>query len=1137
MKGNRTLKKYLAMAMAIVFVVSGIVFTPKSTNAAAPDATWTAVPADWGDISAGFTGYAGGAGGGITPVAYHRVNSSDSNAMDVYLETAPNNEWGLQFRYKTTSLTAGGNYQYTLTFTADKAGSIYTKEELGTGSQYKQVSYAASTETSVTNTFKANTGGQGVQVLLANFPGAADDTTFTGIKITFTEVQTTTQETTTRGETEGNIIDGATWHGWFEKEGWNDYDICTAGEAEDGYTLTNKNIGGNWYSIQTGIDGVLFTSGKEYTIDFTLTAAHPKSFVVDNRTNDTTIFTETAASKAVGWVDNGDNTYSYRYIGTFNGDGNSYNLRVSLGYNAAKTSNAAGSSGHQTDAELEGYSENASLSITMSNVIITPTSEYNPGDGYNDATCDGYAKYQANGWGYMAASDAGDIGFRTGTYDDVTYKMELKNRNLTAKTLHVMSKSDYSVEEGKVYKYTINANASSSAAISARMTGFYFSTTVLNWMSVGTISASGASTLTGTFTALETATGSFQIELANVPAEAEVGIVALTIEEASPWEMIDTYGSFTDRGFWEYYVDSNGEAYYDTTNDPNTAEEVGFKYVKESSSANSNRYRMRTAVLSDSEGNFNVGDYYDYSFTIGIDSDSTDALANGHIKVVEYTGDSATDFVTLQEIPAVNINNSEDIHGTCGATVNGSRIGIVVSQEDDISLHITDFEVTRRGNTSDILKSTKVAIEGFQIQSNNTGASVSYRTLCRAPRIGTGITVDGETYTVAALGTSYALDPNADGNNEHNSLNDTYTVLDTDNPVTGQQYKYEGVKKYNEQNRTYGYEATEAAIIDGWKEGDTANAYYAFTMQGMDDVACNTLWVRPFVKATKTVEGVTETVFIYGTITAYTSVAEIADHLYGNSLAKNITSHQYLYSILNNSSIVPTSNPHHRYATGTESEHGPVTYGWSNSLYIGFRLVPDTFNGSTEEMQYVNIEDWKVHANSSYTGGSSVNVPGTSASYKGVTNDEMMVRIETPGHGLLDQWGNIINWGLQIRLPNRVAYDRLVDGKYYRMTVRYKTTKAGIMRIKYEGNPDLEDLYRDAEYDGHKEAYIRKVTNQQVGYNEFYEEFQYHDSISHGQNDASIVIVPCGSLGSDDGFPAGTILSEFSITFDEIPAP
>ena len=814
---------------------------------------------------------------------------------------------------------------------------------------------------------------------------------------------------------------------------------------------------------------------------------------------------------------------------------------------------------HTTSTDANGVLTVTSYAGTIGNNNIVEYSDFTvydsggnqvypavaPGDGYQDCVNTG-AQYQSNGWGYDRLSSSVNLGYRIGTYDGLDYVMELKNREETAKNAEVISPQfgdaeTPCTEAGKKYRYTLKVRNNASSAINAQIAGYYYHNVVLPLTEAETVNATSTKEITGTFTAPDTPAtdyGRFQIKLNNIPAGGEVGVLGLTIEEVSPWERIDTYGSFADRGFWEYYVDSSGEGFYHTDSDPNTAEEVGFKYVKKDSVANSTRYRMRTSVLSDGDGNFNVGDYYDYSFTIGIDEDSIDALANGHIKVVEYTGDSATSFVTLQDIPAVNKNSTLAINGTCGATVNGSRIGIVVSQEDDISLHITNFTVSRRGNATEILKSTKVAIEGFQIQSNNTGASVSYRTLCRAPRIGTGITVDGETYTVAALGTSYALDPNDSGDNDDNVLNDSYTILDTDNPVTGQQYKYEGVKKYNNQNRTYGYEANETAIIDGWKEGDTANAYYAFTMQGMDEFACNTLWVRPFVKATKTVEGETVTVFIYGTITAYTSVAEIADYLYGNSLAKNITSHQYLYSILNNSSIVPTSNPHHRYATGTEIEHGPVTYGWSNTLYIGFRLVPDTYDpntGNIDNMQYVNIEDWKVHANSSY--GPSEGVTGASASYKGVTNDEMMVRIEQPGYGDGDEWGNFINWGVQIRLPNRKAYDRLVDGKYYQLTLRYKTTKAGNMRVKYEGNTDLMTQYENAEYDGHKEAYIHKVTNQKVGYNEITETFQYHDGYSHGQNDASIVIVPCGSLGSDDGFPAGTILSEFSITFDEIPAP
>ena len=768
--------------------------------------------------------------------------------------------------------------------------------------------------------------------------------------------------------------------------------------------------------------------------------------------------------------------------------------------------------------------------LTITGDWVTPTTAEpttpSPSDGYED--CTGTSpQYINEGWGYNRVSSDYNIGYRIGAYDGIEYKMELKNRDNAARTLFIYTDSGYETTNGTAYRYSLTIQNNSATSFTASLLGYYGWKEVLPPTAAETVAASTSTTLTGTFTPsggeYDTAHGRFQIQLNNIPAGAEVGVTAFSVTEVSPWELIDTYGSFKSMGDWEYYVDSSGEAYYDTNYNPNTYDNVGFKYVKKQNAASSTRYRMRTSVLTDSDGKIMAGDYYDYSFTVRIDSDSTDALSANHIKVVEYTGDTATSYTVLQELGAIAKGATADVSGTCGATVNGSRIGIVVDTEDDIALHITDFEFTRRGSEVSILKSSKINIEGFQIRSNNPLASINFRTLCKAPNIGSKITVDGTEYTIDGFGTSYALDPNNSGHNENNVLNSSYTVLD-ENGVEDKQWQYEGVKPYNGQNRTYGYEASGEAIIADWRPGDTANTYYAFTMTNLDKPACNTIWVRPFVKTTTGK-------LIYGNTTAFTSVAEIAAHLYTNSLSKNATAHSYLYnSILHNTSIVPTTNPYYQ-ATET-------VYGWSNGLYIGFRLIPDTWNEEkhTEEMQYVNIEDWRVHANSSYG--------GAQGSYKGVTNEELTVRIEKAGTGYKDDWDNWLNWGIQIRLPNRTAYKRLEAGKTYEMTISYHTTQDGLMRVKCEGNDPILTKYRDNRTYPNPSEYTKEGYHEDgighypatAGYNTITETFVYSDAFAHGQNDASIVLMPCPSQGDveGNGFGDGTIISDISISFDEV---
>lgn len=1111
MKGNRTLKKYLALAMAVVFVVSGIIFTPKSTSAstAYTSCTWTPSSSE----TAKWSFYASRSG---------TYDNGDTLADGLLLDctgTADWSGWGdIQAKSPAIAVTQDQNYQISITVDAEVAGTTFALKVLD-GLEYElQQKAQTAGEVVYSATYQAKTSS--LQVFMVGNGIQEGSYEFKDVSVT-EAASTSAAPTTTRGEIEGNIAEGSSW------SYWNISNFSSASYA--GYTITNSSIGDVWYANQTWIP-IVFTVGKAYTCAFKFTTSSPKAFVVDNRTGDATLFVETADSIARGWTNNGDGTYTYFYEGTYTGvTPNSIDVRVSTGYNADHSSNLVG----ELDTETS-WSANDSMTATLSDFIITPTSEYNPGDGYNDCTGSG-AQYQANGWGYDRLGNS--MGYRTGYYDGYEYVMELKNREETAKNAEVIS-SQFGdaqhpyLESGKTYRYTLTVRNNASSAITAQIGGlYYYHAEVLPVTTAESVAATSTGVLTDTFT-VPTITpssdplyGRFQIKLNNIPAGGEVGVISLTIEEVSPWQLVSTYGSFTSMGDWEYYVDSHGEGYYDSNLNPNTYDNVGFKYVAKDSGSGSNNYRMRTSVLSDATGRFNTGDYYDYSFTLAIDDDSEDSLPNAHIKVVEFTGDGVDDYLFLKDVPAVAIGGSTDITGTCGATVNGSRIGIVVDTEDDIALHITDFEVTRRGSEEGILKSSKIAIEGFQIRTNDALASINYRTMCKAPNIGSKITVDGTEYTIDSLGTSYALDTNYDGNDAHNNLDSSYTILDP-TPVSSSNPKYQGVKPYAGQNRTHGYIASSEAIIPDWKEGDTANTYYAFTMQGMDDIACYTIWVRPFVKTT-TGE------LIYGNTTAFTSVAEIASHLYTNSLAKNISSHNYLYnSIVHNTSIVPTTNPYY------QAEE--VVYGWSNTLFIGYRLIPDEWNGEAggnkEEMQYVTIEDWLIHANSAYG--------GAQGSYKGVNNDEICVRVDQPGNGFEDEWHNWLNWGIQIRLPNRAAYKRLENGKTYDMTIAYKTNKDGLMRVKCEANTDILTKYQDNPTHSNPGTYTKPGYHEDgigqypatAGYNYITERFVYSDGIVHGQNEASIVLMPCPSQGDveGNGFPAGTIISNISVTFEEV---
>ena len=433
-----------------------------------------------------------------------------------------------------------------------------------------------------------------------------------------------------------------------------------------------------------------------------------------------------------------------------------------------------------------------------------------------------------------------------------------------------------------------------------------------------------------------------------------------------------------------------------------------------------------------------------------------------------------------------------------------------------------------------VLYSPKISVEGFQIRSNyataaeytqyvanNTSSNggVAYRSVLKAPKKNSTISVDGLDYTVTDYGTSYCLDTNMDGTAAYDA---SYTLLD-ESGVSGQEYQYVGKRT---PSRTFGYVASASAILDDYKSGDDENDYYAFTMQHMSGNATKTtVHIRPFIKATH--GGVTS--IIYGKQTAYTSVVDIANFLYVNSMAKNATSHNYLYNAIVGNSAT-SGHPKHLSST--------IEYGWETNLYIGFKKIVDAWNPDThqEEMQYVSIGDWRLHSNSSFQ--------NAAASSKGRSNEEMQLRIDNTGMETGTEWGTY-NWGIQMKLPNVKAYKHLENGVRYNLIISYNTTKAGIMRIKPEGNCQ-DTLGNDLIYDFDAVAgtNIHKIPF-------VYNKQQYCGSPG---GDPSIVLSPgkftvgndpavtphidyhgSHTAGEFGGFPDGTIFSNIEYSFEEAP--
>lgn len=217
-----------------------------------------------------------------------------------------------------------------------------------------------------------------------------------------------------------------------------------------------------------------------------------------------------------------------------------------------------------------------------------------------------------------------------------------------------------------------------------------------------------------------------------------------------------------------------------------------------------------------------------------------------------------------------------------------------------------------------VLTSSEISVVGFQMKTNPTvSQGVTFRALCKAPKIGSTITVDSKDYKVTNLGIIYTKDINTSGDNANNSLDKSYTIL---NPQPfpsyaikdGYDFKYIGSKDYLNSRVTFGYVASETGIVE------TVDGYttYVRTMTNMDAYIRNSIFVRGFVEA---IDENGDTVIIYGTYASVASVAQMAHMVYNGSKAPNKEGHDYIFnSILNK---LPTYSPYYL--------ENPLEYGWS----------------------------------------------------------------------------------------------------------------------------------------------------------------------------------------------------------------
>ncbi len=181
MKLSKTFKKFLAYVCAIAMVITSITIVP-SQNVNAGSSEGLTLATDDTVTEGGWKFYTGGAGGTAGEV-YYGGGATVDYALTLYIQKTTNNEWGIQiWSPEFTGLTEGVEYQYTVTFTADKAGSFKVKDDASNSAQVK-ASYVEG-ENEVKGEFTSNGTAK---LLLADFTGTADDTTLVITDITITD--------------------------------------------------------------------------------------------------------------------------------------------------------------------------------------------------------------------------------------------------------------------------------------------------------------------------------------------------------------------------------------------------------------------------------------------------------------------------------------------------------------------------------------------------------------------------------------------------------------------------------------------------------------------------------------------------------------------------------------------------------------------------------------------------------------------------------------------------------------------------------------------------------------------------------------------------------------------------------------
>ncbi len=285
---NRKIRKMFAYVCAVVMVITGMAGYQARVSGAMPDDMTVIDNTKDLHKPAGteWQLYFGGSGGTVALGAF-KGGTSLTDAFTLYVEQTSGSEWGIQaVTPQVSGMVPTVQYQYSLKFTASKAGVFYTKENVSNSKKTMQ-EYSEG-ENVVTGLFTATTTRA---VILIDMMDVESDTLFefTEISITDDFEEITTEAPTTDAEGYHYTIseewrDTEPWQAFAGGKNSMKYKAGTMNASNLGLDIEILNNSGADWSLQARIlkDKKAFgplVKGDTYNVEFTYTSNMEGSIV------------------------------------------------------------------------------------------------------------------------------------------------------------------------------------------------------------------------------------------------------------------------------------------------------------------------------------------------------------------------------------------------------------------------------------------------------------------------------------------------------------------------------------------------------------------------------------------------------------------------------------------------------------------------------------------------------------------------------------------------------------------------------------------------------------------------------------------------------------------------------------------